>query len=71
MGNMSYCRFENTARDLNDCVEAIENGEIIDLNRYEISGLKDLQILAKCIIELSDEIEQGIYESEYKIKNEN
>ena len=24
---MSYCRFENTARDLRDCVYAIENGE--------------------------------------------
>lgn len=22
--NMSYCRFENTNRDLNDCAEAIE-----------------------------------------------
>tara|TARA_R100001463_G_scaffold97765_3_gene152278 strand:- start:643 stop:858 length:216 start_codon:yes stop_codon:yes gene_type:complete len=71
MGNMSYCRFENTAADLTDCVNSIENGEIIDLNIYEISGLKDLQILSKCIVELSDEIEQGIYKSEYKIKNEN
>ena len=68
---MSYCRFENTAADLTDCVNSIENGEIIDLNIYEISGLKDLQILSKCIVELSDEIEQGIYKSEYKIKNEN
>jgi len=25
MGNMSYCRFENTSRDLSDCEEAIEN----------------------------------------------
>ena len=23
MGNMSYCRFENTLRDLNDCAEHI------------------------------------------------
>ena len=28
MGNMSYCRFENTARDLKDCVQAINNGEM-------------------------------------------
>ena len=27
MGNMSYCRFENTARDLRDCLEAINDGE--------------------------------------------
>ena len=25
MGNMSYCRFENTNRDLDDCSEALEN----------------------------------------------
>jgi hypothetical protein len=24
MANMSYCRFENTSRDLRDCVEALE-----------------------------------------------
>ena len=30
MANMSYCRFENTARDLRDCVQAIENGEHTD-----------------------------------------
>jgi len=24
MSNMSYCRFENTSRDLRDCVEALE-----------------------------------------------
>ena len=25
MTNMSYCRFRNTARDLNDCVENIHD----------------------------------------------
>jgi hypothetical protein len=31
MANMSYCRFENTANDLADCLytlEMIENGEL-------------------------------------------
>jgi hypothetical protein len=28
MANMSYCRFENTYRDLNDCVNAL--GEALD-----------------------------------------
>ena len=27
MANMSYCRFENTYRDLADCVEALETRE--------------------------------------------
>lgn len=25
MSNMSYCRFENTANDLKDCLEQFEN----------------------------------------------
>lgn len=28
MANMSYCRFENTLSDLEDCFEALQNGEI-------------------------------------------
>ena len=44
---MSYCRFENTARDLRDCVQAIENGEHTDdLSSYEKNGLEE--ILSLC-----------------------
>ena len=32
---MSYCRFENTARDLQDCVNAIDRSETDELNEYE------------------------------------
>ena len=42
MGNMSYCRFENTARDLGDCLDAIENENLNDLSSYEKNGLQDL-----------------------------
>lgn len=27
MANMSYCRFRNTSSDLDDCLEALNNGE--------------------------------------------
>lgn len=64
MSNMSYCRFENTSRDLDDCIEAIENGEINELNEYEIEAIKRMQYQAKCILELKDDIAIGIYESE-------
>ena len=37
---MSYCRFENTSKDLEDCIEAIENNEISELNEYEIQAIK-------------------------------
>jgi hypothetical protein len=33
MANMSYCRFRNTAGDLNDCLTALDPYE----NEYEIS----------------------------------
>jgi len=64
MSNMSYCRFENTSKDLEDCIEAIENGEINELNEYEIEALKTMQYQAKCILEMKDDIEIGIKDSE-------
>ena len=29
MANMSYCRFQNTLKDINDCLEAIRNEELL------------------------------------------
>ncbi len=47
---MSYCRFENTSRDLQDCVEAINNGETTELNTYEVEGLLTILDLAEDIV---------------------
>ena len=44
---MSYCRFENTARDLADCVSAVNRGEINELNEYEVQGLIKIKFLIK------------------------
>jgi uncharacterized protein YfkK (UPF0435 family) len=38
MANMSYCRFENTYNDLNDCYEAMNEHE--DLSESEMKHLK-------------------------------
>tara|TARA_R110000787_G_scaffold204451_1_gene314950 strand:- start:1431 stop:1637 length:207 start_codon:yes stop_codon:yes gene_type:complete len=57
MPNQSYCRFENTSKDLLDCLSAINNGDAEDLSNYEISGLKNLLSYAKEISELEEEIE--------------
>jgi hypothetical protein len=59
MANMSYCRFENTTRDLDDCIEAIQDHyeQCTDLNRYEIQALQRLLEQAEEIIDLSEEIE--------------
>jgi hypothetical protein len=57
MGNMSYCRFENTAQDLQDCVRAIENDDVYDFNDYELNGFKKLVRLAEEIVDMNDETE--------------
>ena len=64
MANMSYCRFENTARDLQDCVNAIDRGETEDLNNYEKSGLADILNLAEYIVDMQDDINNIINENE-------
>ena len=61
MGNMSYCRFENTANDLKDCVYALNDiASQEDLSHYEIRGLKDLLEHARDIVEMEDLIEEMI-----------
>ena len=58
MPNMSYCRFENTARAMADCISAIEDNETSEnLSMYEVNGLKDMQMLAMDLINLESEIE--------------
>ena len=63
---MSYCRFENTANDLRDCVNAIHNGETDELNEYEVQGLTDILELCKEILQDEDFIKQILedYEDE-------
>ena len=60
MGNMSYCRFENTANDLKDCVWALNDEDIRqgDLGSYEIRGLKDLLDYARDIVHMEDYIKE-------------
>ena len=54
MGNMSYCRFENTARDLRDCVNAIRNGETDELNEYEVQGLRRIIDMSNDIVDMEE-----------------
>ena len=56
MGNMSYCRFENTAADLRDCLSAIHRGETDDLSNYEIDGLKSIMQMAHDLVEMEDDV---------------
>ena len=61
MANMSYCRFENTVRDMRDCINAIEDRETDELSNYEVNALSEFLDLAREINNLEPEIE-GIIE---------
>ena len=65
MGNMSYCRFENTATDLADCEEALS--EMIDspeecgtLSSYEVDGARRLFNSAAAMLQMLIENAGGV-----------
>lgn len=48
MANMSYCRFENTANDLADCLEHFED---CNLSSYEANARRRILRMAQEIVE--------------------
>ena len=64
MPNMSYCRFENTTKDMQDCLYAIEEGDTRDLSRYEASALREFLALADVIKDYEPDIEAILEEYE-------
>ena len=65
MGNMSYCRFENTLADMRDCLHALENGlDAEELSEYEISALRDFADTARQIAAFENNIYNVIKEYE-------
>ena len=61
MGNMSYCRFENTARDVSDCADAIESNQMsLDMSEYERAGLEDLLSACDDIASMKHKIEDAL-----------
>ena len=61
---MSYCRFENTTRDMQDCLDAIEDGDTKELSRYETSALRRFLGLAEEILRYAPDIEAILEEYE-------
>ena len=61
MSNMSYCRFENTARALEDCLDAIMDYEFDEMSDREADGLQQLLFLAQQITEYESRIEDAIH----------
>ncbi len=63
---MSYCRFENTSRELRDVVDAIHESDCNDdLSKYEQDGLEEILDLAYEVIGLKDKI-SNIIENQYE-----
>jgi len=66
--NMSYCRFRNTSLDLQDCIDAINNGEINDLSRDEQQAFVNLIMQCKEVAENFEDYDD--YELEDFIKEQ-
>ena len=58
MPNMSYCRFENTVHDMQDCIYAIEEGDTSELSSSEVRALEEFLDLAREITNLEYDIEE-------------
>lgn len=49
MGNMSYCRFQNTLRDLRDCLDALcdIDGNLSELSKEEARAADNLILVCQ------------------------
>ncbi len=65
--NMNYCKFENTSKDLANCLKGIEDGAYDDLDSYEREGLLDILSYCEVILTYKDEIRELL---EQQILNE-
>ena len=55
MSNMSYCRFENTSKDLQDCYDSLTDKGMDDLSESERKCCKELiSLCADIVDEFSD-----------------
>jgi hypothetical protein len=53
MANMSYCRFQNTAHDLYDCIEALEGGEIASVEEFD-AAIRMVEDMVKVVLTVAD-----------------
>ena len=65
--NMSYCRFQNTSQDLQDCMDTVEemnyqNAEEIDLSKSEEEALYEMIEQARYYSQIATELCEKIEE---------
>lgn len=58
MSNMSYCRFENTSFDVDDCLNAIYNDELSFSSEHELRGFLRFVKLCKKVTEEFDHLSE-------------
>ena len=67
MANMSYCMFENTVRDLRDCVVTMEESDSLqelDLSKTEKSSYNYMKELCERFLEEAARLEEAGEESD-------
>lgn len=66
MSNMSYCRFENTLEDLDDCRHEMTNCNSLkdmDLSETELSSLERMVVCCSEIVEMYHLMKGNDYET--------
>lgn len=60
MPNMSYCRFENTQKDMEDCNGALldHHSEMNDLCEYEVRAVKSMLHTARELVQNLEEFHE-------------
>lgn len=61
MANMSYCRFENTLRDLHDCCEHMDD-ELSDSERF--ARVRLINLAVDIALDHGDEVGRDVEEVE-------
>lgn len=78
MSNMSYCRFQNTSNDLQDCIDALDNyvedtledeDGLTNLSKNEKRAAEDMRQQCETYIRIFDEAEEA--KEEYEKTNKN
>ena len=72
MSNMSYCRFENTSRDLDDCLDVMQGNDeyylnVKKLSEGEVKYMEDLIETARAIVEIADNRDnENFFDEDFK-----
>lgn len=62
---MSYCRYENTSRDMQDAVNQLYDSDCSEgLSQFETRGLRNVLDLAEEIVSMADKINNIIENNE-------